>query len=200
MIEVLWLHFFLICLPVVKIIEVRDNHRYGKGYGKHTSNCAKWAHDFPPYSHWPVKDFTNQQKRTLIVKDYHQDISNIIHNYKVKLNLNGKQLKNCETEKIWGIVYFQIKESCNKYCLSYVSHLIFGLLSKRKKHFIIVVFFFPFSTIICNLLARKMQTNNNAHKKPETCRATKTIYSVTKEIVIQIFKFYMKLTLFRKRN
>lgn len=40
---------------MVKIVEIGDNDGHGKGYGKYTSNRAKWPHDFPPHPHWPVK-------------------------------------------------------------------------------------------------------------------------------------------------
>ncbi|PRD29779.1 UNVERIFIED_CONTAM: hypothetical protein NCL1_28379 [Trichonephila clavipes] len=37
-VEVLRLHFLLVRLAVVEVVEVGHNHRYGQGNGEHTSN------------------------------------------------------------------------------------------------------------------------------------------------------------------
>lgn len=65
MVEILRLHFFLIRLSMVKVVEVGNDDRYGKGNRKHTGNCAKRANDFAPDSHWPASANVQQQKRNI---------------------------------------------------------------------------------------------------------------------------------------
>lgn len=55
MIEVLRLHFLLISLTMVEVVEVGHDDRHRKSDGEHTGNSAQRSNNFAPYSHRPVQ-------------------------------------------------------------------------------------------------------------------------------------------------
>lgn len=52
-IEVLRLHFFLVSLTMIEVVEVGDDDRDRQGDRQHTGDRAQRAHDLPPDSDGP---------------------------------------------------------------------------------------------------------------------------------------------------
>jgi len=52
MVEILRLHFFLISLSVVEVVEVGNNDRHRKRDRQHTGNGTQGPYHFSPHTYW----------------------------------------------------------------------------------------------------------------------------------------------------
>lgn len=54
MVEILRLHFFLVSLSVIKVVEVGNNDWNGQGDCQHTSNGTQGAYYLSPHANRPI--------------------------------------------------------------------------------------------------------------------------------------------------
>ena len=54
MVEILWLHLFLVCLPVIEVVEVGNNDRHRERDRQHAGNGTQGPYYFSPHTYWPV--------------------------------------------------------------------------------------------------------------------------------------------------
>lgn len=71
-VEVLRLHFLLIGLPMVEVIEVGDDYRNWKGDGEDTRNCAEGPHYLAPHSYRPNGQRKIEMKLSVLLKHLHR--------------------------------------------------------------------------------------------------------------------------------
>ena len=54
MVEILRLHFLLVCFPVVEVVEVGYNDRNRQGYSQHTGNGTQGPYYLSPHTYGPA--------------------------------------------------------------------------------------------------------------------------------------------------
>ncbi len=54
MVEILWLHLFLVCLPVIEVVEVGNNDRHRERNRQHAGNGTQGPYYFSPHTYWPL--------------------------------------------------------------------------------------------------------------------------------------------------
>ena len=54
MVEILRLHFLLVSLSVVEVVEVGNNDRDRESDRQHAGNGTQGAYYLPPHTYWPV--------------------------------------------------------------------------------------------------------------------------------------------------
>ena len=83
MVEILWLHLFLVCLPVIEVVEVGNNDRHRERDRQHAGNGTQGPYYFSPHTYWPVcfqkiiesilvwreNSGNNNNKRTFILRE-----------------------------------------------------------------------------------------------------------------------------------
>jgi hypothetical protein len=52
MVEILRLHLFLVCLPVIEVVEVGNNDRHRERDRQHAGNDTQGPHYFSPHTYW----------------------------------------------------------------------------------------------------------------------------------------------------
>ena len=80
MVEILRLHFFLISLSVVEVVEVGNNDRHRKRDRQHTGNGTQGPYYFSPHTYWPVEVINHRgrsrrqrrKRRGIIISDIWQ--------------------------------------------------------------------------------------------------------------------------------
>ena len=117
MVEILWLHLFLVCLPVIEVVEVGNNDRHRERDRQHAGNGTQGPYYFSPHTYWPVcfqkiiesilvwreNSGNNNNKRTFIKGGKSQKLTSKICLFKIRKPSSGPKEKYTKVSLSWGI-------------------------------------------------------------------------------------------------